>query len=49
MEHQASCLLVSHDRNFVRNVGNRFWLIERKRLVELEGPEGFFAAAGASG
>jgi ATPase subunit of ABC transporter with duplicated ATPase domains len=49
MEHQASCLLVSHDRNFVRNVGNRFWLIERKRLVELEGPEGFFAAAGACG
>ena len=49
MEHQPSCLLVSHDRNFVRNVGNRFWLIERKRLVELEGPEGFFAAAGASG
>ena len=49
MEHQASCLLVSHDRNFVRNVGNRFWLIERKKLVELEGPEGFFASAGASG
>jgi len=47
MVHQASCLLVSHDRNFVRTVGNRFWLIERKRLVELEGPEGFFAAAGA--
>jgi ATPase subunit of ABC transporter with duplicated ATPase domains len=49
MDHQASCLLVSHDRNFVRNVGNRFWLIERKRLVELEGPEGYFASAGASG
>jgi hypothetical protein len=28
-------------------VGNRFWLIERKRLVELDGPEGFFASAGA--
>jgi ATPase subunit of ABC transporter with duplicated ATPase domains len=49
MDRQASCLLVSHDRNFVRNVGNRFWLIERKRLVELEGPEGFFASAGATG
>jgi ATPase subunit of ABC transporter with duplicated ATPase domains len=49
MDHQASCLLVSHDRSFVRNVGNRFWLIERKKLVELEGPEGFFASAGASG
>jgi len=49
MAHQASCLLVSHDRNFVRTVGNRFWLIEKKRLVELEGPEGFFASAGVTG
>jgi ATPase subunit of ABC transporter with duplicated ATPase domains len=47
MERQATCLLVSHDRSFVRTVGNRFWLIERKRLVELDGPEGFFASAGA--
>jgi ATPase subunit of ABC transporter with duplicated ATPase domains len=44
MVHQASCLLVSHDRNFVRTVGNRFWLIEKKKLVELEEPEGLFAA-----
>jgi len=49
LDHQASCLVVSHDRNFVRNVGSRFWLIERKRLVEVDGPEGFFASAGASG
>ena len=48
MDHQASCLLVSHDRNFVRTVGNRFWLIDRKKLVELEGPEGFFASVGAT-
>ena len=49
MDHQASCLLVSHDRNFVRTVGNRFWLIDRKKLLELEGPEGFFASVGATG
>jgi ATPase subunit of ABC transporter with duplicated ATPase domains len=49
MDDQASCLLVSHDRNFVRTVGNRFWLIDRKKLVELDGPEGFFASAGAAG
>ena len=48
LEHQASCLLVSHDRNFVRAVGNRFWLIEKKKLVELEGPERFFASIGAA-
>src|SRR6478752_8728809 len=49
MDHQASCLLVSHDRSFVRNVGNRFWVIERKKLVELDGPERFFASAAATG
>jgi len=49
LEHRASCLLVSHDRNFVRRTGNRFWLIDRKKLVELEGPERFFASIGATG
>jgi ATPase subunit of ABC transporter with duplicated ATPase domains len=49
LEHQTSCLLVSHDRNFVRAVGNRFWLIEKKKLVELEAPERFFASMGAAG
>ena len=41
----AACLLVSHDRSFVRHVGNRFWVIEGKKLVEAECPEAFFAAA----
>ncbi|MFA1674316.1 ABC-F family ATP-binding cassette domain-containing protein [Rhizobium mongolense] len=45
MAHQASCLLVSHDRSFVRAVGSRFWLIEKRRLVEVESPERFFASA----
>ncbi|NOJ46964.1 ABC-F family ATP-binding cassette domain-containing protein [Bradyrhizobium archetypum] len=49
LEHQASCLLVSHDRNFVRAIGNRFWLIEKRQLVELEGPEHLFASIGAAG
>src|SRR3984957_3128281 len=49
MDHQASCLLVSHDRNFVRTVGNRFWLIEGRKLREVEGPDGFFASVGAAG
>ena len=47
--HGAACLLVSHDRDFVRAVGNRFWLIEQTkaggRLVEVDSPEPFFAAA----
>jgi ATPase subunit of ABC transporter with duplicated ATPase domains len=45
--NEASCLLVSHDRSFVRSIGNRFWLIDRKRLVEVDGPEEFFEAARA--
>ena len=41
--HEAACLLVSHDRSFVRNVGNRFWWIDRRRLVEIDSPDDFFA------
>lgn len=48
LKHETCCLLVSHDRSFVRNVGNRFWLIEKRRLVEVEDPEDFFASAAAS-
>ncbi|MDQ0474554.1 ABC-F family ATP-binding cassette domain-containing protein [Labrys wisconsinensis] len=44
----ATALLVSHDRSFVRAVGNRFWLIENRRLVEVESPEAFFAAEAAT-
>lgn len=43
--HEATSLLVSHDRAFVRAVGNRFWLISGKKLVEVESPEAFFADA----
>ena len=42
--HGATCLLVSHDRSFIRNVGNRFWQIERKTLIEVDDPEAFLAA-----
>ncbi|WP_432284791.1 ABC-F family ATP-binding cassette domain-containing protein [Aminobacter sp. BA135] len=49
LKHEASCLLVSHDRSFVRATGNRFWLIEKKRLVEVESPEGFFADVAKNG
>ena len=43
IRHGAACLLVSHDRSFLRNVGNRFWLVDRKRLVELDDPETFLS------
>ncbi len=41
--HGASCLLVSHDRSFLRNVGNRFWWIKGRVLEEVDGPEGFLS------
>ena len=43
LAHDASCLLVSHDRSFLRNVGNRFWWINGKRLEEVDGPEAFIS------
>ncbi|MAN77171.1 ATP-binding cassette domain-containing protein [Pelagibacterium flavum] len=47
IEHDASCVLVSHDRAFVREVSNRFLVIEKGRLIEADDPEGFFAEMGA--
>ena len=40
MDHQASCLLVSHDRSFVRTVGNRFWLIDGRSWWNWTGRRG---------
>jgi ATPase subunit of ABC transporter with duplicated ATPase domains len=40
--HDATCLLVSHDRSFVRTIGTRFWQIDGRKLVEVDDPEGFF-------
>lgn len=42
LAHGATCILVSHDRRFIRNVGTRFWLIEGRRLKEVDSPEPFF-------
>jgi ATPase subunit of ABC transporter with duplicated ATPase domains len=36
VERGATCILVSHDRRFVRSVGTRFLLIERGSLREVE-------------
>ncbi len=45
----SGCLLVSHDRGFVRAVGSRYWLIEGRRLVEVDSPESFFESAREDG
>lgn len=45
LKHQATTVLVSHDRGFVRNIGTRFFEIIRGKLVEVGSPDGFFASA----
>jgi ATPase subunit of ABC transporter with duplicated ATPase domains len=47
LEHDATGVLVSHDRSFVRHVGNRYLLIAGRRLREVNGPEDFFAEMAA--
>jgi ATPase subunit of ABC transporter with duplicated ATPase domains len=42
LEHEATTVLVSHDRSFVRAIGTRFLEIRGKRLIEVDSPEAFF-------
>jgi ATPase subunit of ABC transporter with duplicated ATPase domains len=42
-EQGATTILVTHDRAFLRSIGTRFLLIERKKLVEVDGPEQFLS------
>ncbi|MGN6304430.1 MAG: ABC-F family ATP-binding cassette domain-containing protein [Mesorhizobium sp.] len=42
VEQGAACLLVSHDRAFVRAVATRIWVIAGKRLVEVDDPDPVF-------
>ena len=48
LAHGATCILVSHDRSFVRGLGERFLVIEGKKLIETDTPEPFFAAMAAA-
>ena len=40
----ACCVIVSHDRAFVRDVGTRFFVVEHGELSEHVSPESFFAS-----
>ena len=37
----AACLLVSHDRSFLKNTGTRFWWISGRKLEEIDSPDAF--------
>lgn len=41
-ERGAGCVLVSHDRTFVREVGSRFLTIKGGKLIESETPDTYF-------
>ncbi len=41
---ETACLFVSHDRYFTRSAANRFLEIRKGKLIEVDGPEAFFAA-----
>ena len=38
----ATCIIISHDRRFVENVGNRFAMINGKKLEDIKAPETFY-------
>jgi ATPase subunit of ABC transporter with duplicated ATPase domains len=42
-EKGAAALLVTHDRSLIREVGTRFWWIDKGRLAEVDSPEPFIA------
>ncbi len=42
LKNGAACILVSHDRSFVANIGTKFLAIHNGRLVELPDPDMFY-------
>ncbi len=44
ISHRLPCLIVTHDRSFLRNIGTRFWWIEHGKLQEYDSPEPFLGA-----
>jgi len=39
LEHETTCILVSHDRDFAAAIGTRYLLIEKGRMREVDGAE----------
>lgn len=42
LKNGAACVLVSHDRSFVANLGTRYLVIDSGRLVEIQDPQIFY-------
>jgi ATPase subunit of ABC transporter with duplicated ATPase domains len=44
LAHRATCIIVSHDRSFVRAIATRYLLIDNGILREVDTPEPFYQA-----
>jgi ATPase subunit of ABC transporter with duplicated ATPase domains len=44
LDSDATCIVVSHDRSFVKTIGTRFLVIEKGKLKEIDAPEAFYEA-----
>ncbi len=42
LAHEATCVIVSHDRAFVQAIGTRFLLIDGGRIAEIDTPDEFY-------
>ena len=46
LAHEATCVIVSHDRAFVQAIGTRFLLIDGGKIVEVDAPDAFYRMLG---
>ena len=46
LAHEATCIIVSHDRAFVEAIGTRFLLIDRQTIAEIDTPEEYYRGLG---
>jgi ATPase subunit of ABC transporter with duplicated ATPase domains len=42
LAHEATCIIVSHDRAFVQAIATRFLLIDGGKIIEIDTPDGFY-------
>jgi ATPase subunit of ABC transporter with duplicated ATPase domains len=46
LAHEATCIIVSHDRAFVQAVGTRFLVINGHTIAEIDTPEEYYQGLG---
>jgi len=42
LAHQATCVIVSHDRAFVQALATRYLLVEAGRIAEIYAPDAYY-------